>query len=120
MLPAPAQGAIMVVCRQGDDDAFQCCQAFNDEQTSICARIERDFLKMLLGGCSTPISALATIADDQIHFSGNILSTDGKQKVEVERKVHISAAASLGKDAALELFSKGGQKIADTIRNASK
>src|SRR5438046_7297508 len=61
MLPAPAQGAIMVVCRTGDAAAFEACQSFNDIETALCAKIERDFLKTLLGGCSTPISALAVI-----------------------------------------------------------
>ena len=32
MLPAPAQGAIMVVCKEGDELSFNACQHFNDEQ----------------------------------------------------------------------------------------
>src|ERR1019366_155410 len=36
MLPAPAQGAIMVVCREGDNYAFESCQFFNDEETALC------------------------------------------------------------------------------------
>ena len=59
MLPAPAQGAIMVVCRKEDDYTFEACSHFNDERTALCTKIERDFLRALLGGCSTPISALA-------------------------------------------------------------
>ena len=66
MLPAPAQGAIMVVCREKDDYTFDSCQTFNDEDTALCTKIERDFLRTLLGGCSTPISALATIRNGEI------------------------------------------------------
>ncbi|MEO6456096.1 MAG: hydroxymethylbilane synthase, partial [Ginsengibacter sp.] len=74
MLPAPAQGAIMVVCRAEDENTFNVCQAFNDNLTELCTKIERDFLRELLGGCSTPISALAEAADDKILFKGNICS----------------------------------------------
>ena len=59
MLPAPAQGAIMVVCREDDDYCLHACIHFNDIRTALCTRIERDFLRTLLGGCSTPISGLA-------------------------------------------------------------
>ena len=68
MLPAPAQGAIMIVCREDDDYAFENCQSFNDEETALCTKIERDFLSALMGGCSTPISALAEIINDEVHF----------------------------------------------------
>ncbi|MGB8192604.1 MAG: hydroxymethylbilane synthase, partial [Chitinophagaceae bacterium] len=80
MLPAPAQGAIMVVSRSNDAFAMEACSGFNHEHTAICTKIERDFLRALLGGCSTPIRALAAIQNDQIYFKGNILSTDGSSK----------------------------------------
>src|ERR1043165_3134013 len=39
MLPAPAQGAIMVVCREEDDHVFESCQLFNHEETALCTKI---------------------------------------------------------------------------------
>ncbi len=120
MLPAPAQGAIMVVCREDDSFCLRACQYFNDEHTAICTKIERDFLRELLGGCSTPISALAEIKNDNIIFKGNILSIDGKEKVEVEKTIAINEAANFGKTAAAYLLNNGGQKIAENIRNAAK
>jgi hydroxymethylbilane synthase len=120
MLPAPAQGAIMVVCRQGDEYAFEACQNFNDEQTALCTKIEKDFLRTLMGGCSTPISALAEIKRGKVVFKGNILSVDGKQRVDVEKKVAIADATNIGSEAAQELLSNGGQAIADTIQHEGK
>lgn len=49
MLPAPAQGAIMVVCRPDDDYVTTACSLFNDGDTALCTKIERDFLRQLLG-----------------------------------------------------------------------
>ncbi len=116
MLPAPAQGAVMVVCREGARDVMDGCTAFNDETTATCAKVERDFLRELLGGCSTPISALAQIENDTIHFKGNILSVDGKQKVTIEKTTGKSGSHDWGRLLAIELLNNGGQAIADGIR----
>jgi hydroxymethylbilane synthase len=117
MLPAPAQGAIAVACRENDQYAFEACQLFNDAHTALCTSIERDFLRALLGGCSTPISGLATIINDQVHFEGNILSLDGKEKATIEKTIAINNSNNLGNTAAKELLENGGQVIADQIRH---
>jgi hydroxymethylbilane synthase len=119
MLPAPAQGAIMIVCRENDNDAKEKCFVLNDEATAVCVKAERDFLKTLLGGCSTPISALAKIENDQLHFTGNIFSLDGKEKAEVKKSFSINEQ-NPGTLAAKEVLLNGGDKIAAAIRNAGK
>ena len=124
MLPAPAQGAIMVVCREGDEYCLQACDALNDPDTALCTKIERDFLRTLLGGCSTPISALAEIKDGTIHFRGNILSPDGKQKADVElswpmTNTPMSELWESGIRAAGELLQHGGKAIAKQIQMMS-
>jgi hydroxymethylbilane synthase len=118
MLPAPAQGAIMVVCRQGDSEVENACAQLNHAATALSSKIERDFLKTLLGGCSTPISALATVENNLVHFKGNIYSLDGRQKAEVDKMVSTSEAENLGILAAEELLHNGGQPIADAIKGA--
>ncbi len=120
MLPAPAQGAIVVVCKKDDEAIFNVCSNFNDEDTALSVNIERDFLKTLMGGCSTPISALAIVEDNTVVFNGNILSTDGKQKVGINKTVALGEAASLGTIAGEEVLKKGGDKIIEQIRNAGK
>ncbi len=131
MLPAPAQGAIMVVCRQGDDEAKEICGVLNDASTALCTKLERDFLKTLMGGCSTPISALAELTESSLHFRGSILSLDGRQKVAVEKQYNLPGALdgytnndlsidSIGIDCANEVLNNGGANIAETIRNAAQ
>jgi hydroxymethylbilane synthase len=116
MLPAPAQGAIMVVCRAKDKEIADICAAFNDADTALCTQIERDFLRALLGGCSTPISALAEVKNGQVSFQGNILSVDGKQKAAIEKTIAFDAATGAGALLAKELLANGGQAIADGIQ----
>lgn len=117
MLPAPAQGAIMVVGRHDDEYALTACGHFHDEHTALCTEIERDFLRALLGGCSTPISALAKVEDGNVIFTGNILSKDGVQKKEINKTVPLAEAQGLGHKTATELLQNGGQQILDGIRN---
>jgi hydroxymethylbilane synthase len=119
MLPAPAQGAIMVVCREEDNHIAAVCKAFNDEDTALCTKIERDFLRTLLGGCSTPISALAEVKNGQVQFQGNILSVDGGQKVSIEKTIEKNIAANAGQALAQELLANGGQAIAEQIQKKS-
>ncbi|MEO6070394.1 MAG: hydroxymethylbilane synthase [Chitinophagaceae bacterium] len=116
MLPAPAQGAILIACREGDDETFEACHPFNDPITALCTKIERDFLKTLLGGCSTPISGLAQMNYAQIEFKGNICSVDGTQKIAIEMKAEIALSEDLGIKAGQEMLQKGGQEIVATIR----
>lgn len=116
MLPAPAQGAIMVVARSEDAATLEYCQSLNDPDTALCTKIERDFLRTLLGGCSTPISALAEAEDGDIYFRGQLLSLDGRQKVEIEKILPLDKADGLGRSAAEELLENGGKAIADSIR----
>ena len=121
MLPAPAQGAITIVCKTDDEFSFEVSNKLNDETTAICTKIERDFLRALLGGCSTPISALATIENDTIIFKGNICSPDGKKKIEIEKEAEIKNSDALGITAANELLkNEEAQKIIYSIRNAKK
>jgi hydroxymethylbilane synthase len=117
MLPAPAQGAIMVVCRENDDYASESCQTLNDDATGLCTKIERDFLNGLLGGCSTPISALAEVKGEEVFFKGNIVSPDGKSRVDIEKQIALADASNLGLTAAKEILLKGGDPIVKRIRN---
>ena len=108
----------MIVCRGADIRSFEAAQQLNDEETATCTKIERDFLRELLGGCSTPISALAIPVNGEIRFMGNILSVDGKQKVEIDRSVQKAEVVEFGKKMAVELLKNGGEEVARTIRNA--
>lgn len=116
MLPAPAQGAVMVVARENDEHALEACKHLNDRETALCTYIERSFLRGVFGGCSTPVSALATITDGKIHFRANMFSPDGKHKVETEKTLSITESETLGESCAKEVLNKGGEKINEMIR----
>ena len=117
MLPAPAQGAIMAVCREDDNYAFESCQLFNDEETALCTKIERDFLSALSGGCSTPISALAEVKNNEVIFKGNIITPDTHRWAGCEMTYRLENSSDLGFIAARKMLSQGGQAIIDHMKN---
>jgi hydroxymethylbilane synthase len=118
MIPAPAQGAIMIVCREKENDIASLCRKLNHEQTAFCVKLERDFLAALLGGCSTPIGALAEMEGEEIYFRGNLLDPAGEKMFSIEKRVSVELAASLGTSAAHELLSNGGKEILEQKQHA--
>lgn len=117
MLPAPAQGAIMVTARKGDERTLRACNRINHVQTAFCVKAERDFLSELMGGCATPISALATLSKDQLHFTGSVVSPDGIEKVAVEEVYSLNDTKAPGKQAAAAILDKGAKAIITKMNN---
>jgi hydroxymethylbilane synthase len=118
MIPAPAQGAILVVCREKDENIFLQCRNLHHEQTAFCVKIERDFLSALLGGCSTPIGALAEIEGEDIFFRGNLLDPSGEKKFSIEKRISVELGAALGISAAHELLRSGGNELIEIKQHA--
>ena len=113
MLPAPAQGAIMVVALENDDFVREACAELNHEPTEICTQLEREFLRLLEGGCSAPIGALAYINNktDEVTFKGVLLSVDGTKKLEAEFTAPFGEHKNLGRDCANSILSRGGKNL---------
>lgn len=120
MIPAPAQGAMIVVAMGNDNFCLDAVSELNDVETEVCTHIERQFLKTLEGGCTAPIGAIAKIIEDDIEFKGVLLSLDGKEKVLVEKLVPIQEWKKLGYYAAQEILKNGGQEIMEVLRKHFK
>jgi len=116
MIPAPAQGSLVVVCREEDNFCRKITEKLNHKKSEICTFVERDFLKTLEGGCSAPIGALAQIKDDKLIFNGILLSIDGKQKIEICENFNIQDYQEIGENIAKKVLNNGGNKIMQEIR----
>jgi hydroxymethylbilane synthase len=122
MIPAPAQGAMVVVAMANDNFTIDALSQLNHIETEICTYIERQFLKTLEGGCTAPIGALAKYNEqnDTIEFQGILLSVDGKQKLEINKEVDISEWKKLGFNSAQEILNNGGNELMTEIRKQLK
>jgi hydroxymethylbilane synthase len=111
MTPAPGQGAVMIAALKKNNHAKEACKALNDSETELCVHVERQFLRVLEGGCTAPIGALATITDQELSFKGVLFSPDGKKKIEFSKNVLKNDVKDLGEFAANYILSKGGKKL---------
>jgi hydroxymethylbilane synthase len=117
MIPAPAQGAMVVVAMENDSYCLEAVSKLNHAQSELCTRIERQFLRTLEGGCTAPIGALATSEEGEIRFEGVLLSIDGKERIHIEKVMHKGQdAVSFGNDCANEVLANGGAELMKKIR----
>lgn len=119
MVPAPAQGSILVVGLRGQADLKHVVAQLDHPDSSMAASIERAFLYALEGGCAAPIGAHASVAGNHVTFTGCLNSLDGETELRIERTSE-HARAELGAAWAQELLSSGGQAIMDGIRKRTE
>ena len=110
-LPAPAQGALMVVCHVANEYIAQQLTLLNDRNSELSTHIEREFLKTLEGGCTAPIGALARIEEGTIHFSGGVYSLKGAKAKTIHADFPVDQAKDKGIALAQELLRNGGDEL---------
>lgn len=122
MIPAPAQGAMVVVAMGNDAFTIDAVSQLNHIETEICTYIERQFLKTLEGGCTAPIGAYAKYDEknDTLEFNGVLLSIDGKERLFLDKKVAVSEWKKLGFHSAQELLNNGGHQLMEKIKTQLK
>ena len=120
MVPAPAQGAIMITALDEDEFIKEACTELNHEETEICTTIEREFLNKLEGGCTAPIGALAYIKDEEINFKGVLLSPDGTKRIDVTRVKKLGEHSDVAQFCADFIIERGGKRLMDKIKRSSK
>ncbi len=117
MIPAPAQGILGISYRS--DDAFirKMSRQLLDEDTELCARVERKFLNLLEGGCSAPIGALAKLTDESMRFKACLHDPDGTRAHFIDQEIPKDQALASVEKWTQEILKAGGNKIMDKIKN---
>ena len=118
MIPAPAQGAMVVVAMENDAFSQQALAHLNHKESEICTYVERQFLKTLEGGCTAPIGALAEINEDVITLKGVLFSLDGKVKLEIEKTINTTLYQNFGELCAADILQNGGSELMQSIKTA--
>lgn len=111
MLPAVAQGAIGIQCRDDDERSLQYILALNHAETKSCVDCERSFLEALDGNCKTPIAGQARIVDGVMEFRGLIAMPDGSLKYETRSSGAPEDAVEIGRKAGEDLKAQAGDKF---------
>ena len=101
MLPAPAQGALAVECRTGDERTRGLLQAVDDPTVRATVTAERSFLAALEAGCSFPAGAYAEEFGSTLKLHGMV--AQGGQVFRSKMGGPAETAAGLGRALAVEL-----------------
>jgi hydroxymethylbilane synthase len=108
MPPAPAQGALAITAREGDEKTLALLAPLDITEYAIATTCERAFLQALDGSCRTPIAALAQITGSRLNFLGEVLTPDGKHRW---RRHESAVLDSDAKETARALGAKLGAQI---------
>jgi len=121
MIPAPAQGAMVVVTMEKDIFCTEAVAKLNHGPSDVATFIERQFLKRLEGGCTAPIGALVTFIDNEIRLEGVLLSIDGKEKLHIEKVLPAgSNYMEFGNECADQILANGGAELMASIKDQLK
>lgn len=114
MVPAPAQGAVGIVCRGDDVPAQALCCKISHTPTETCVRAERTFMAALHGGCAMPIAAHACFDGEVMRFEGNVVSYDGREMCTVREEFVPGMFEHAGRQAAEKILASGARDIINT------
>ena len=142
MLPAPAQGALAVEARTGEDSAelARAVAVLDDEPTRLAVTAERALMARLGAGCAAPVGAWAHLRGGSreprvLVLRAVVTSLDGGQEVGCELSTDlpeatggpeapgdaaaeaVRAAEALGARAAEVLLEDGADQIVDLHAN---
>jgi len=110
-VPAPGQGALAIEARANDDRTLELLSEIEDAPTRVAITAERAAMSALHAGCSTPLGAYATVANDQLHLHAVVLSVDGKRRIFGEEQGRVENAEEIGKTVARKLIESGADEL---------
>ncbi|MEZ2121755.1 hydroxymethylbilane synthase [Corynebacterium sp. CCM 9203] len=111
LLPAPAQGALAVECRESDPDAVAAIETLSDPAASACAAAERRILSKLEAGCTAPVASHATIEDGRITLTAGVFALDGSTRLVLSGVADVAEHLKLGDDLARQLLDRGAADV---------
>lgn len=105
IIPAAGQGILAVQGRKGE--AYDFLEDYCDKDAWAAGSAERAFVKLLDGGCSSPVAAHAEIFGDEIYLRGLYYNEKDGSYVTGTLRGNKADAESLGRELAETLRKKG-------------
>ena len=113
-LPAPAQGAIAIECREDDGATRALCAALDHPATRHCVDAERAMNRALHGSCHVPVAALARLDGERLSLSGLVGSVSEGTLVRAAADADVAMAEALGNEVAEALLAQGAAELIAT------
>lgn len=95
--PAAGQGAVGLEIRTGDSPSQVFAEAIGDQDTWLRVTAEREFLRLLDGGCHTPVGVFSSLTNGELHLQARVFPEAGgtPQSSEASGTDPITVAKSL-------------------------
>lgn len=97
LYPAAGQGAVGLEIRAGDDAAQKIVDAINHATTFSVVTAEREFLRLLDGGCHTPIGVWSEIENDELKMASRVFPEEEGNPSEAKFSGKMSTPLEVGK-----------------------
>ena len=110
-LPAPAQGAIAVECREDDAATRELFSVLDDAPTRTCVSAERAMNRALHGSCHVPVAAYAELDGNRLRLSGLVGDAGTGRHVRAESAGPARDPEALGRSVAEALLSQGAAAL---------
>jgi hydroxymethylbilane synthase len=110
-VPAPGQGIIAIETRSGDRHTRSAVERLNDQPARDALAAEQAVVATLGGGCQLPLGAFAEVNGEELRLRAIAAGRDGIRAISAEISGRTADAASLGRQLAGELASRGAREL---------
>jgi hydroxymethylbilane synthase len=110
-LPAVAQGAIAIECREGDAATIALLAVLDHANTRTCVEAERAMNRQLHGNCHVPIAAYATLDGGILSLEGLVGSAETGRCIRANEVGRARDPEGLGRLVAAELTVRGAGEL---------
>jgi hydroxymethylbilane synthase len=111
-VPAPGQGIVAVEIRADDPGTRAAVDRINDAPSAGALVAERALVRVLGGGCQTPIGAVASVGEDgMMNVIAAVISLDGTRILRTTVQGPSADASTVGARAAEQLLEQGAEAI---------
>jgi hydroxymethylbilane synthase len=118
VLPAPAQGALAIECRLGDNWIVETLRPLEHAATRRAVTAERTLLHALGGGCSVPVGAVAEVTDSELVLRAGVFGIDPPRAIRLQSRG--TDPVALGESAARQLLGLGATEIIESFNKAAR
>ncbi len=117
-LPAAAQGAIGIECREEDTALRERLAALDDPDCRVAIEAERSFCAALGASCTSPVAALARLDGERLTLTARVLSPDGKTMLEERVEDEAGRPTQAGEALARTLIGRGAAELLERCEGA--
>jgi hydroxymethylbilane synthase len=113
--PAIGQGALGIETRQDDEASNELAAVLEEPMARACVEAEREFLRVLQGGCQVPVGALARVERGVLVLQGMVAGLDGEPMLREGTSGSPDASRQLGAQLGRRLLELGARAVLEAL-----